>query len=622
MLRLKIGLKSVPATVVAQIGERTGGVPLFVEEFAKVVQEGAGIREIDGELELATSVALRMIPSSLQDLLMARLDRMDADREVVQIAATLGREFSHELIGAVSTMDASTLQQELLKLVKAEILFQRGQPPQTTYWFKHALIQDAAYQSLLTKKQQQIHKTIATILEQRFAEKADEKPEKLAHHFTEAGLYEQGAVYWRKAGLRAQSHSANQEAISHLTRGLEVVEKLAESPERDQLELSLQAPLGVALTAARGWGAPEVAGTIERARELCAKVGTPTDQFFVMWGLWGFRLLRLELQECQQLARAVMPLVEESAECHELAFEAHWIPGCTAFYAGDFGLALESFEKGLSEYDVERARTYSLKTGQNVGVLYQCHRALVLWELGFPEQALAQAQQMIDFARRLAHPFSLAMGLYFRRRLFQYCRFEDEAQQNIEEEYAICHEHGFAFWKAHALLARGALLVQQGRFDEARQLLDPLLDLLQASGCKCTLTHPFSFLAESFLNGGRVSEALEWLERGFDLVENHGERCLESELLRLKGECLLAQSAVKTDAEAAFIRAIDVARQQSAKSRQLRTTMSLCRLMRIQARHEEATRMLDEILAEFREGLATPDLIAAKELLGELRTGR
>ncbi|HEY7312647.1 MAG TPA: protein kinase [Gemmataceae bacterium] len=618
MMEKQTGRKNLPADLVAQIVERTDGVPLFIEEFTRVILESGALHAMGGVVELAEDFRLDAIPATLQDLLLARLNRLASVPEVALFAATVGREFSYELLRAVVDLDESILQEELSKLVQAEILFQKGRPPRCRYTFKHALIQDAAYHSLLKKKRRQFHRRIATVLEEQFAETVETEPELLAHHFTEAGLLEKGAHYWRKAGLRSQERSANKEAITHLSRGLEILKKLDESPQRDELELGLLAPLGVVLTAARGWGAPEVAPTIERARELCEKVGTVSDRFFVLWGLWGFRLLRLELDKCRQLADEVMRLVGQSPEGRELLAEAHWLPGCTAYYAGDFAMARPHFETGFVLYDAERARDHARRTGQNVGVLYQCHLALTLWEMGFPDQALKRAEDMIQFARELGHPFSLAMAHYFRRRLHQDCRLEEQVRQSVAEEYAICHQHDFRFWGAHALLARGNILIRQGQLDEARGQLNLALQTLEASGCRCTLTHPCSFLAESFLQAGRLDEANEWLTRGFDLVENHNERCQESELLRLKGELLARSPESEAGAEAFFEQAREVARCQQALSRRLRAIMSLCRLRQKQGRPEEARQRLSGVLGEFTEGFATSDLVEAKELLEEL----
>src|SRR5262249_3095492 len=362
----------------------------------------------------------------------------------------------------------------------------------------------------------------------------------------------------------------------------------------------------------------EVAPAIERTRELAWKVGTDTDRFFVLWGLWGFRLLRLELDRCWEIAAEVMRLAEGSPEGRELLAQAHWVPGCTAFSQGDFTTALEHFRRGLELYDPGPARANALRTGQNVGVLYHSHVAVTLWELGFPDQALARAEETIRFARELGHPFSLAMALYYRRRAYQCCRLEDRVPSRIEEAYEQCQRHSFGFWGAHAVLARGGLLARQGELDQARALIEPTVRALDASGCKCSLTHPYAFLAECYLRAGRVDDALAWLGRGFGLAENHDERRLGSERLGLEGEAEPARAAgggAATEAEAGVGGAAEVARRQRARSRQLRAAVSLARLWRWQGRSGEARPVLAEALAGFTEGLGTADVVEARALL-------
>lgn len=271
--------------------DRTEGVPLFIEEYAKLIKEAD---LLNNTVDATESLVLRVIPDTLQDLLVARLDRMNSDPHVVQFAATIGREFSQAMIAAVAGLEEASLNAELAKLMDAEIIFRKG----ASYIFKHALIQDAAYNSLLRSKRRSNHRMIATVLEQEFPEHAEREPELVAHHLTEAGENSRCIVYWLLAGQRAQIRSANQEAISHLSRGLEILGSLEESPERDEMELHLQGTLGPVLMAARGWSAPEVGTAIERAQELCAKIGSLKDQFFVLWGLWGWRVIRADLDIC------------------------------------------------------------------------------------------------------------------------------------------------------------------------------------------------------------------------------------------------------------------------------------------------------------------------------------
>src|SRR5713101_2580406 len=302
--------KALPAEVVRQIVAKTDGVPLFVEELTKMVVESGLVRQANGHYELTGPLPALAIPATLQDSLMARLDRLAPVREVAQVAATLGREFSYDLLQSVSPLDEASLPQALAKLVEAEVLYQRGLPPQARYVFKHALIQDAAYQSLLKSKRQHYHKKIAQVLEERFPESKETQPELLAHHYTEAGLIAQAIRYWRKAGQNASDRSAHTEAIAFLTKGLELLQTLPDTPERAQRELTLQLALGVPLMATKGEGAPEVGQAYTRMRALCQQVGETPQLFPVLSGLWLFHLVRGELPSARELVEQLLHLAQ------------------------------------------------------------------------------------------------------------------------------------------------------------------------------------------------------------------------------------------------------------------------------------------------------------------------
>ena len=348
-----------------------------------MVEESGGFRNLDGEASVSSSFSLAGIPATLLDLLIARLDRLDSDHEVAQLAATVGREFTWELIAAVWEEDEARLEEELDKLVAAELVFRRGRGTRANYSFKHALIQDAAYESLLRKKRQHFHQRIADVLLETFPETAEHQPELLAHHFTEAGNVAQAIEYWQKAGQRSQKRSANMEAIAQLGKGVELVRSLDESPQRDQQELGLLVPLGVVWMATLGWASEEVGKTLQRALELCEKLGAADHQFNVMWGLWGWRLLRGEFDEAMKMAPETTQLAE-SLNHPAILMEAPWIPGCTQFYRGEFEPSLKNLELGFSRYDEEVSKVTALATGQNCGVAYQLYIALDLWYLGYP----------------------------------------------------------------------------------------------------------------------------------------------------------------------------------------------------------------------------------------------
>jgi predicted ATPase len=341
---------ALPPEVVEQVVAKTDGVPLFVEELTKMVLESGLLQERVERYELSGPLPPLAIPTTLHDSLMARLDRLAAVKGLAQIGATLGREFAYDLLQAVSPWDEGMLHQGLHQLVAAEFLYQQGLPPQATYRFKHALIQDAAYQSLLRSTRQQYHQRIAQVLAAQFPETAETHPELLAHHYTEAGLNQQAVVYWQRAGQRALERSANLEAIEHLTRGLNVLKTLPDTPERAQQELDLQTTIGPALMVVKGYAAPELLQAYARARALCQQVGETPQLFQVLRGLWNFYLLRMELQTARELGEHLLTLAQHVGD-PALLLGAHSALGNTLNYLGEFAASQAHFAQGTALYD-------------------------------------------------------------------------------------------------------------------------------------------------------------------------------------------------------------------------------------------------------------------------------
>src|SRR5262245_20456645 len=343
------GGKALPKEVVRQITRKTDGVPLFVEELTKMVMESHLVREVEDHYELSGPLPPLAIPSTLQDSLMARLDRLAPVREIAQIGATLGREFDYALLQAVSPLPPDTLHHGLRQLVEAELIYQTGVPPQARYVFKHALVQDTAYQSLLKSRRQQLHQHVGQVLVERFPELVETQPEVLAHHYTAAGLSAQALPYWQQAGHRAAQRSANAEAISHFTRGLELLKTFPDTPERAQQELGLQVALGAPLIATKGHSVPEVGKVYTRARELCQQVGESPQLFPVLLGLWRFHWVRAELQTAQELGEQLLRLAQSMRD-PALLLEAHYALGTTFFILGELAAAQAHFAQGLTLY--------------------------------------------------------------------------------------------------------------------------------------------------------------------------------------------------------------------------------------------------------------------------------
>jgi class 3 adenylate cyclase/tetratricopeptide (TPR) repeat protein len=386
MLTSLTGGKPLPVDVVEQVLTKTDGVPLFVEESIKMILESGLVREDAGHYVLTGPLPPLAIPSTLQDSLMARLDRLSTARELAQLGAVLGREFSYELLQAVALVDETTLEQGIARLVDAELVYQRGLPPRSWYSFKHALIQDTAYQSLLKSTRQQYHQRIAQVLEAQFPETAETQPELLAQHYTEAGLSAQAAGYWQQAGQRALERSASLEAVSHVTKGLELLTALPEAHERAQQELALHLTLGPALMNTRGSAAPEVERVYMRACELCRQVGDTRQLFPALWGLWYAHLVGGQLQRARELGEELLDVARQLQD-PMLLLEAHRALGNTLTWLGEFGLAHTHLKQGLALYDPQQHRSHALRYGQDSGVTCGLFGALCLWMLGYPDQA-------------------------------------------------------------------------------------------------------------------------------------------------------------------------------------------------------------------------------------------
>ena len=615
MIRDVVADQTVAAALTTRLHDRTGGVPLFVEEFAKVLQPA-----VAGDSAGATAravLALGEIPATLQDLLMARLDRIDGDRAVVQLAATLGREFRYEMIAAVAAMDDVTLQEELQKLVQAEILYQKGRPPGAHYTFKHALLENAAYNSMLKPKRREFHQRIAETLVTRF-QTAETHPELVALHFTEAGLTRKGADYWLSAGVKARQRSAEHEAINHLTKGLSLLDGLEASPDRDQQILHYLGALAPAYIAIRGYAAPEVGPILSRARALCEQLGEPVQLFAIMLGTWEWRLVRGDIRLAEQLASEGMALAEWMND-PGVFMEALFMPGVTLFCRGEFARSRAHHEQALAAYDDrERTREWSVHTGHNAGVTHRCYLAQILWYLGYPDQAIKMDDETRALAATIAHPFSLAHAVDHTALLYLHLGRGTDALVAAEEEIRIATDQGFPLWHSLGLLHKGGALTLQGKAEEGLSLLLKGFADFRATGSGLRVPYYHGLFCEAYLQLGRFPEARAAVDEGLRIAEQNDDRFQEAELHRLKGELMLCGSRDEVAAEACFQSALGVARYQQSKSWELRATVSLAKLWIGQGRESDAGHALSTVYSSFTEGWTTPDLLEARALLDRL----
>lgn len=619
MMVKRAKVKEIPDRVLAQIAERTDGVPLFIEEFTDVVEE-AGILEQANPGGESLGV-IQEIPASLQDLLVARLDRMASNQEVVQLAATIGREFSFHLLAAASELDDHALQIELDKLVKAELLYQEGTPPACVYVFKHALIQDAAYNSLLNKTRRGFHRRIAEVVEQQLQDVASSQPELLAHHLTEAGEAERAIHYWLKAGQQAQASSSVLEAIGHFQQGLTLVQTLPESVERDRIELEFQLPLGNVIIQAKGYAAGEVATAFQRAHDLCQRIGEGAPLFHVSVGMSKFVLVNGDLTECRRWTDKLLRLAESQDDAG-IVMEAYFSACCTLFYAGELAKSVEYGEKGGTLYDEERCRFHARFTGQNAGVGIPAYGSLSMWALGYPERAMSWSRQGVALAEELDDPFSHAFGLYHLGWLEYYCGNGEVLKQCGDQGLAIATELSFVLFEALAVVNQGAALLCNDdgeHLAEGVQLVRKGLSAYLGTGAKVHVAHPYTILTRGLLKAGKLDDAQTELDNAFEHSRRSAEHFVLAEMQRLQGEILMARGEHQYGkAERCLLQAAETAARQEAKSWTLRTAVSLARLWERQGRRQEARNGLRKAFDAFDEGYDTRDLIQAKSLLSEL----
>jgi tetratricopeptide (TPR) repeat protein len=446
--------KALPPEVIEQVVAKTDGVPLFVEELTKMVLESGLLQERDERYALTGPLPPLAIPAPLHDSLMARLDRLAAVKALAQLGATLGREFSYALLQAVSPWDEGIVHRGLHQLVAAEFLYQRGVPPQATYTFKHALIQDVAYQSLLRSTRQQHHQRIAQALEAQFPETVETQPELVAQHYTTAGCHEQAILYWQRAGQHASDRSAHVEAISHVTAGLELLKTLPETPEHTQQALTLYITLGAALQMAKGLAAPEVEHAYTQARALCQQVGETPDLVPVLFGLWRFYLTRSQLHTARELGETLLRLAQHTDD-PALAVIAYQALGFTWHCLGALPAARTHLEAGIALYTPDQSRTPMFRMGHDPGVACRIYAARALWLLGYPEQALAHLHEALALAHELSHPFSLAFAWCLAAFVSQFHRDVQAVYEQAEAAVALSTEQGFPLWAALGMSMRG-----------------------------------------------------------------------------------------------------------------------------------------------------------------------
>jgi class 3 adenylate cyclase/predicted ATPase len=618
LIAQRAGGKILPAEVVQHIVAKTDGVPLYVEELTKMLLASALLREEADRYVLTGPLRAVAIPDTLQDALMARLDQLNRAKEVAQLGAVLGREFAYELFQAIAPQDEETLQAGLAQLVGAELLYQRGRPPRARYLFKHALIQDAAYASLLKSTRQQVHQQVAQVLEAQFPALVETQPELVAQHYTAAGCAEQAIAYWQRAGEHASKRSAHLETVSHFSTGIGVLQTLPATPERVRRALTLYIGLGAALQATKGQAAPEVEQAYTQARALCQQVGETPELVQVLLGLWRFYVVRPQFHTARELGDTLLRLAQQA---HDPAptVVAHYALGFTEFSLGALPAARQNLEDGIAHYTPDQHRAPVFRMGHDPGVACRLYAAATLWLLGYPAQALGHLHEALALAHALSHPYSLAFARCWAAIALQFRGDVPAVYEQTEAAVGLSTEQGFLFLAAWLMSVRGWALAMQDQGEAGLAQVRQGIAAWRATGAALHVPYLSTLLADVCDHLGHTAEGLQALAEAQTLVAQQEERWWEAEICRLQGVLLLRQPGTPpAEAEACFQQALAVARRQAAKSLELRAAMSLSRLWQHQGKRDEARELLAPIYGWFSEGFDTADLQEAKALLTEV----
>ena len=618
------GNKPLLAHIRQDIVERTDGIPLFIEEMTKAVLE-AGDQE-DAERAVTSIPAPSLaIPASLHASLMARLDRLGSAKEVAQIGAVIGREFPHALLAAVAHKDEEALQAALDGLIGAGLLFRQGRPPHATYLFKHGLVQDTAYSTLLRERRRGLHARIAEVLETQFPEIAESQPELVARHYTEASLIEKSAAFWAKAGRRSLERSALVEAIAQLSRALDQMATLTVTPARRRERIELQVAVITPLMHVKWYSSPEVKAAIERARVLIEQaeaLGEPPENplllYSVLFGIWVANMLAFNGDVLLTLAAQYMALAEKQGATVPL-MTGHTMMALSLVTTGSLAQSLRHFDHAISLYDPAEHRPLAMLFGQDFRVLNLTYRSLALWSLGYPEAALADINRSHKDARDMGQVgtwfFALSYGFITNALCGNYATAETLAN----ELATLADEHDAVIWKVAGLMYRGWIFSATGRASEAVELMVP--GLVACRSVRNTYLTPvgLSLLAKSYADLGQFDDAWRSVEEAKSVIEGTKETWFEALVHCIAGEIgLRSLPPDAATAEDHFERALTVARQQQAKSWELRAATNMARLWRDQGKPQQARELLGPVCSWFTEGFDTRDLKEAKALLKEI----
>jgi class 3 adenylate cyclase/predicted ATPase len=615
LANLVAGGKRLPDEILAQIIDRTDGVPLFVEELTKTVLESGLLRQQNGRFVSDGALPPLAVPTSLHGSLMARLDRLGPAKQVAQFGAAIGRQFSHELVAAVARLPEAQLGEALDQLVGSELVFRRGLPPHADYVFKHVLVQDAAYSTLLRTRRRELHARIAAVLELGHGV----APEMLAHHFGEAGEAEKAARCWLDAGRRALRRSANTEAITHLTKGLGAITTLPESDKAFGNELKMQLLLGPALSATLGWSAPEAERAYRRAEMLAKRLGADREQFDAAWGLWMIHNTGNAPQVALGITSELFQIADRLND-PALQMEAHHAAWACANTLGDNAATIEHMRQGLAIYEADKHGTHAFSYGgHDTAVCGKAIGGVALWALGYPDQAIRSTGAAIALAESMGHAPSLAHALLFASQCHKYCGDAVAVLGLADRLITLAGEHRLSLYHAIGGVARGWALAHQNQLDRGLSELRRNLEGYDSDKPKAFSTSSRVALAEVYLKVGEDAQALNAVDSALRAGERTGARAWLAGALHIKGKVLASMARPGWPvAEQCFKEALQVARLQQAKSLELRAATGLARLWGTVGRRQDARELLAPLYDWFTEGFDTADLKEAKVLLNEL----
>ncbi|MFZ0208457.1 MAG: adenylate cyclase, partial [Roseiarcus sp.] len=614
----------LPASLRQDIVERSDGIPLFVEEMTKAVLEAEGEGAAERVIAVVPSPALS-VPPSLHASLMARLDRLGSAKEAAQIGAVIGREFSHALLAAVARKPEAQLDSAIDRLIQAGLLFRQGAASNATYLFKHALVQDAAYGTLLREQRRGLHARIFEALESQFAEIAENQPELLARHATEAGLIEKAAALWGRAGERSLARSALAEAVAQLTRAIDQIASLPATPARRAEQIRLQVALITPFFHLKGYIAPETKAAADRARLLIEEaeaLGEPPEDplllFSVLYGFWNVNVLAFNGDAVRELGAQFLALAERRGAPAPRMI-GHRLLGSALIFTGDIAEGRAHLDRGIALYDPAAHRSLATRFGQDMGVTILSWRHQSLWVLGYPEAALADVEDVLEQAREIGQVGSLIYARAWAPWTQMHCGNYAAAKAQLDELLVLVEEKGALFWKASVMMSQAVSLVLLGKAADAVQMFTRWLGLRQSTGATLGLPYRLSYFARAYMELGQFDNAWRCIDEAISMIATTKETWGEAEVNRVAGEIArLSHGPDEAKAEGYFERALSIARSQQAKSWELRAAMSMARFWRDRGNRDEARDLLAPIYGWFTEGFDTLDLKEAKALLDAL----